>query len=115
MTRRNYISRESMGLKNSANTHSLLVLTSDRDTMKFDPWAGELAVGDRNGFGVERIHARGENPRLTGQGPCLKFFVKLYDIGCGGHPENIGPLWKARLTPEDTAVTNIDRRWVLFI
>jgi hypothetical protein len=57
--------------------------------MKFDPLgaaAGELAVGDRNGSAVERVHARGENPPLTGHSPCLKLLVKLYDIGGGGHP-----------------------------
>ena len=43
------------------------VVTSDRDTVKFDSLAaGELAVGGRNGSGVERIHATGENPALTG-------------------------------------------------
>ena len=55
--------------------------------MKIDRWAGELAVGDRNGFGVERVHAGGEKPPLTDQSPCLKLLVKLYDIGGGGHPE----------------------------
>ena len=58
--------------------------------MKFDPLgapAGELAVGDRHGSAVERVHARGENPPLTGHSPCLKLLVKLYDIGGGGHPE----------------------------
>ena len=57
--------------------------------MKFDPLgapAGELAIGDRNGSGLEWIHARGENPPLTGHRPCLKLLVKLHDIGGGGHP-----------------------------
>ena len=57
--------------------------------MKFDPLgapAGELAIGDRNGSGLEWIHARGENPPLTGHRPCLKLLVKLHDIGDGGHP-----------------------------
>jgi len=64
-----------------------VILTSDGDAMKFDPRAGELAVGDRNGFRVERVHAGGKNPPLTGQSPCLKFLIKLYDISGGGHPE----------------------------
>ena len=66
----------------------IIVLTSDRDTMKFDPWAGEL--GDRNGSEVERVHATGENPPLTGDSPCLKLLVKLYDIGGGGYPYESG-------------------------
>ena len=55
--------------------------------MKFEPLAaGELAVGDRHGSGVEGVHARGENPPLTGHSPCLKLLVKLYDIDGGGRP-----------------------------
>jgi hypothetical protein len=54
--------------------------------MKVDPLAaGELAVRDRSGFGVERVHARGKNSPLTGHSPRLKLFVELDDIG-GGHP-----------------------------
>ena len=65
----------------------ILIDTSDGDTMIFDPLAaGELAVGDRNGSGVERVHPRGEDPPLTGHSPCLKLLVKLYGIGGGGHP-----------------------------
>mgnify|MGYP003575280353 CR=1 FL=1 len=57
--------------------------------MKFDPLgapAGELAVGDRLGSGLERVHAGGENPPLTGHRPCLKLLVKIHNIGGGGHP-----------------------------
>ena len=56
----------------------LVVLTSDRDTMKFGRWTGELAVGDRRGSAVERVHATGENPPLTGRNAGLKLLVKLY-------------------------------------
>lgn len=59
--------------------------------MKFGRWTGELAVGDRRGSAVERVHATGENPPLTGRNAGLKLLVKLYDIGGGGHPYESRP------------------------
>ena len=55
--------------------------------MKFDPWAAsKLAVGDRNGSALERVHTTRENTALAGHCPCPKLLIELYDIGGRGRP-----------------------------